>query len=362
VNPEHDILAVVQQFDLPGEPRRAAPFGSGHIHDTWKVTFTRDGCDTRCILQRINHSIFTNPAAVMENIRRVTSHIAGKLAGHPDAARRVLTLVPTSEGRTWYVAPDGNHWRAYRFIEGCRTRDVPESVQQAFEAARAFGQFQSWLGDLPAPRLHDTIPDFHNTPKRVDALEQAIGTDALNRAALAMREIAFALQRKAGAGVLIDADLPERVTHNDTKFNNVLLDDVTGEGLCVLDLDTVMPGLALYDFGDMVRSTACRVREDAGNAAEARMEMALFEALVRGYLAAMGGLLTRAERELLALAGKVIALELGVRFLTDFLSGDVYFRVQRQGQNLDRARTQFRLVESMEAQEEQMMRLVERLG
>ena len=218
------------------------------------------------------------------------------------------------------------------------------------------------LASLPAPRLHETIRDFHHTPKRFAALETAIAADGLNRAALAKPEIEFALSRRPMVGVLIEANLPERVTHNDTKFNNVLLDDETGEGICVIDLDTVMPGLAAYDFGDMVRTTTSSAKEDEQDLSKVSMEFPLFEALVRGYLDSAGDFLTRAEKQLLAFSGILITFEIGIRFLADYLSGDTYFKIHREGQNLDRCRTQFKLVESMEQQADAMNGLVEHLS
>jgi Ser/Thr protein kinase RdoA (MazF antagonist) len=354
-----DAGGIARQFQISGEFRSATRYGSGHINDTYCVVFERAGTATRSIVQRVNHMIFTNPAALMENIHRVTSHLAAQAAGEPESERRVLSLIPARDGRAWHVDAEGNYWRAYRFIERARTYDAVESTEQAFEAAKAYGRFQQQLANLPAPRLHDTIPDFHNTPKRFLALEQAIAADVAGRASLTHREIAFALARKPMASVLLDANLPERVTHNDTKFNNVLLDDATGEGICVVDLDTVMPGLALYDFGDMVRTTTCAALEDERDLSKVTMQFDLFEALARGYLQSAGGFLTKAEKQHLAFSGKLITFEQGIRFLTDYLAGDTYYKVQREGQNLDRCRTQFKLIESIEAQEERMERLVE---
>jgi len=218
------------------------------------------------------------------------------------------------------------------------------------------------LADLPAPRLHDTIPDFHHTPKRFAALEQAIGADVAGRVALARPEMDFALARKPLASMLLDAGLPERVTHNDTKINNVLLDDDTGEGTCVIDLDTVMPGLAAYDFGDMVRTATCTAQEDEQDLSKVEMQFPLFEALARGYMTTAAGFLTAEEKESLAVAGKLITFEIGVRFLTDFLSGDTYFKTHRQGHNLERARAQFKLLQSLEQQEGPICRLLEAIG
>ena len=312
----------------------------------------------RYMLQRINQSIFKNPVALMENIQRVTSHLAAKVSGEPDCNRLVLTLIPARDEKVWHLDSDGNYWRAYRFIEKARTYDSVESTKQAFQAARAFGRFQKLLVDLPSPRLHDTIADFHHTPKRFVALEQAVDLDVARRAIKAKPEIDFAFARKSIAGVLLDANLPERITHNDTKLNNVMLDDVTGEGICVVDLDTVMPGLALYDFGDLVRTTTSSAREDERDLSKVTMQFSMFEALVRGYLDSAGSFLTKAERQHLVLSGKLITFEQGIRFLTDYLGGDPYYKVHRDEHNLDRCRTQFALLESIEQQEERMDRLL----
>jgi hypothetical protein len=378
-----DFQEVAARFQIPGGFVSAAPYGSGHINDTYAAVFDQSGASVRYILQRINHNIFKNPVALMENIQRVTAHLQSKLAaewhGRPacdggmlapthglearaTASRRALTLIPTRDGQSYYRDEAGNYWRAYIFIENAHIYDAVESPRQAFAAAKAFGQFQKLLADLPAPRLHDTIPGFHHTPKRFAALEAALAADVAGRAKLAGPEIEFALRHKPLTSVLLDAGLPERVTHNDTKFNNVMLDDTTGEGICVIDLDTVMPGLALYDFGDMVRTTTSPAKEDERDLTKVMMQFPMFEALVRGYLAAAGDFLTKAEKDLLALSGKLITFEIGIRFLADFLAGDVYFKVHRDGHNLDRCRTQFKLVESIAQQESEMRRLIGVIG
>ena len=359
MNSKHDVRDVARHFQIYGEFRSAEPYGSGHINDTYCAIFNQAGTVTRYILQRINHNIFKKPVSLMENIQRVTTHLAGKMSGEPDFSRRVLTLIPVRNGLIYHHDEQGNYWRAYLFIEKAKTYDAVESAGQAFEAARAYGRFQKLLADLPAPRLHDTIPDFHHTPKRFAALVKAIENDAANRAGLAKAEIDFALQRAAIVDVLINAKLPERVTHNDTKFNNVMLDDVTGEGVCVVDLDTLMPGLTLYDFGDMVRTTTSPAKEDELDLTRVAMQLPMFEALLKGYLTFAVDFLTPAEKRLLAFSGKLITFEIGLRFLTDFLGGDTYFKVHRNGHNLDRCRTQFKLVESIEHQEAQMNKLVE---
>jgi Ser/Thr protein kinase RdoA (MazF antagonist) len=357
LNLKHDIRAATRQFPLRGEFISAAPYGSGHINDTYGIVFDQGGTRLRYILQRINHLIFKNPPALMDNIQRVTAHLAQKSTGQSDPSRRVLTLIPAQDGQACHRDAEGNYWRLYIFIEKARTFDAVENPRQAFEAAKAFGQFQKLLADLPAPRLHDTIPDFHHTPKRFAALERAMAADVVNRAQQAKPEIEFALRHRAATSVLLDARLPERVTHNDTKFNNVMLDDATGEGICVIDLDTVMPGLALYDFGDMVRTTTSPAKEDERDLSKVTMQFPMFEALARGYLTS-ADFLTPAEKKLLPFAGALITLEIGLRFLTDFLAGDTYFKVHREGHNLDRCRTQFKLVESIEQQQAAMEKLV----
>ena len=362
MNLKHDMRAIARAFEICGEFVSAEPYGSGHINDTYCVVFDQAGARVRYIFQRINHLVFKNPVALMENIERVTQHLGGKFAGASDASRRSLTLISAHDRKPYCHDEAGNCWRVYLFIEQARSYDAVESPAQAFQAAQAFGLFQKMLTDLPAPRLHDTIPDFHHTPKRFLALEQAIAADIANRAVLAKNEIAFALRHKAMTSVLLDANLPERVTHNDTKFNNVMLDDATGAGVCVIDLDTVMPGLVLYDFGDMVRTTTSPAKEDERDLTKVTMQFPMFESLVRGYLAAAGEFITSAEKQHLAFAGKLITLEIGLRFLTDYLAGDTYFKVHRDGHNLDRCRTQFKLVESIDQQETKMNKLVEILG
>ena len=359
---QHDARGVARQFQFHGEFVGAVPYGAGHINDTYRVEMVRDGISTRYILQRISREVFKNPIALMENVRRVTEHLECKFAGTPGIGRTVLRLIPTARGGFWHRDERGDYWRAFAFIEGARGYDVAQSEQHAFEAARAFGRFQTRLSDLPGPRLHETIPDFHHTPKRFAALEQAVAADAAGRAGAARSEIEFALSRRRLAGALLEAGLPERVIHNDTKLNNVLLDESTGEGLCVIDLDTVMPGLAPYDFGDLVRSAASSAPEDEREVSKVHLRFPMFVALARGYLAGAGAWLTRDEKRCLAPAAKVMAFELGMRFLADHLAGDAYFKARRAGHNLDRARAQFKLVESIEAQEARMRSVVEAEG
>ena len=356
------LAAVVRVFSMEGKLTRIDRYGSGHIHDTFRVSAENGAQQSeRFILQRINTAIFKNPVAVMENIERVTGHLRSKLDRKPEVDRRVLQLVRTREGADWYVDAEDHFWRVYKFISGAHTRDTVSSPQQAFEAARAFGDFQRLLADLPGPRLHESIPDFHNTPKRFAVFEQALKLDSADRSAQAQIEIAFAMSRSSTVRTLVDATLPLRVTHNDTKLNNVLLDDTTGKGICVIDLDTVMPGLAAYDFGDMVRTMTCAAAEDEPDLSQVSMDFPLFEAVLHGYLEGAQAFLTRPERDSLIAGARVIVLEQGIRFLADFLAGDVYYKISRPDHNLDRCRTQFKLLNSIEQQENAMTRLLHSL-
>lgn len=357
-----DIKAVGRAFQIYGNYVEAGEYGSGHINDTFCVVYNQAGSMIRYIFQRINTNIFRNPVALMENIYRVTSHIAGKMPESPDMSRRVLKVIPARDGGLCSRDETGNFWRVYLFVEKAQTYDAIRSPGHAFEAAKAFGMFQRMLADLPHPPLHETIPDFHHTPARFLALEKVLAEDKCNRAASAKHEIEFALGRKDITGMLVDmqarGELPLRVTHNDSKLNNVMLDNATGEGICIIDLDTVMPGLTLYDFGDMVRTMTCLAAEDDTSVSSVKMNFPFFEAIVKGYLLSMGDMLGKKETELLAFSGKLITFEIGLRFLADYLAGDSYFKIHREGHNLDRCRRQFRLVKSIEEQEEKMMEFV----
>ncbi|MGV3534011.1 MAG: phosphotransferase enzyme family protein [Chthoniobacteraceae bacterium] len=357
--PRHDLKEVARHFATRGEFKSATVFGSGHINDTYLATYQNGTGEFRYIHQWINHQVFKQPELVMENIQRVTSHQRRVLAeaGVADVDRRALCIVPGLDGASYARDAAGDYWRTFEYIAGAYTADAVESPAQAQEVARAFGIFQKQLVDLPGPRLHETIPAFHDTPSRFAALVAAIDADTCNRAGEVRAEIEFALSREPMTGTLLrlheEGLIPERITHNDTKLNNVLLSE-TGEALCVIDLDTVMPGLALYDFGDMVRTATSPAMEDEQDLSKVTMQMPMFQALVDGYLSATCDFLTDAERDNLAFSGKLITFEIGLRFLTDYLSGDTYFRTKRPGHNLDRCRTQFALVTSIEAQEEAM--------
>jgi Ser/Thr protein kinase RdoA (MazF antagonist) len=340
----------------------AHPHGAGHINDTYCATLDQAGRRIRYLIQRINHHVFKNPVELMENVDRVTRHALATLEalGHPEAHRRTLTCIPSHSGKPYACDPGGNYWRVYPFIEGARGHDTLESDEQAYQAARAFGGFQKLAASLGGARLHETIPDFHHTPKRLTALEAAILRDPCGRAAGVAAEIDFARSRAADCTRITDliaaGDIPERVTHNDTKLNHVLLDETTAEGICVIDLDTTMPGCVLYDFGDIVRSATPASREDDPDPSRAGMRLDRFEALLRGYLSS-ADFLNEAEIANLAFSGKLITLEVGIRFLTDYLDGDLYFKTHRPGHNLDRCRNQFAFVRVLE----QNMAAIERI-
>ncbi|MCE5325371.1 MAG: aminoglycoside phosphotransferase family protein [Planctomycetaceae bacterium] len=354
-----DPLLIVGQFNVPAASA-AVLHGSGLIHDTYVVSCAGGG---RYILQRINSQVFRNVPAVQENIQRVTDHLRRKVAAEGgDPAREVLALIPTTEGKSFCRTGAGREfWRMYRFIEGARTYDAATPAQ-AYEAARAFGRFQRLLADLPDPLLHETIAGFHHTPSRFEAFMRAAQTDAAGRAAAAAAEIDFALARHDIVAVLEDlaaaGSLPRRAVHNDTKLNNVLIDDATGKGLCVIDLDTVMPGLSVIDFGDCCRTAAATTAEDDPDTSRMRVNLEMFTALARGYLSEARTFLTADEIEHLPLAARLITFEQGLRFLTDWLAGDVYYKTARPAHNLDRTRAQFKLVQEFEAAHETMTSII----
>jgi len=351
------IEAIVREFSVSGEPVSALTYGTGHINDTYLVRCTGG----TYILQRVNTNIFRQPELLMENFQRVTSHIAAKIA---EAKKRgetrrkeTLHLVSARRDGAPYFRSDEGFWRCYVFVDRAATYDIIENAGQAMMGAAAFGEFQSDLADLPG-RLNETIPDFHNTPKRLKALKRAIRDDRMGRLKEVGREVDFMLAHEEDCSKLLklqkDGLIVERITHNDTKLNNVLIDEASGTGCCVIDLDTTMPGLPHYDFGDMLRTGTSPAAEDERDLSKVGMRFEMFEALLRGYLSTAGAFLNPTEKELLPFSGILLTLETGIRFLTDYLDGDVYFKVHRPGHNLDRCRTQIKLVQSMEEQMEAM--------
>lgn len=342
---------LAAHFPLHGTLCDAKRYGSGHINDTFAVSFDQAGIRVRYILQHINQSVFKNVPHLMENISRVIAHLAATMDGTDH--RRVLTLIPAHNGSSFYKTQAGEFWRVYTFIEGARAYDQSENLRQTFESARAFGGFQAALADLSGPPLHETIPHFHDTPKRFEALQLAAAADVAGRRKEVLSELDFAFQREAETGRLLNlaraGDIPQRVTHNDTKLNNVMLDDKTGKGICVVDLDTVMPGLSLYDFGELVRFGANAAAEDEPELLKVDVALPAFDAIVQGYIAGVGSILTTAEWDHLIDAAKLMTYENGIRFLTDYLQGDIYFKIRYSNHNLVRARNQLRLVDRMEA-------------
>lgn len=353
-----EVRHAVQQFRIAGRFEGVVPLQRGHIHDTFVSTWRGDGGARRFLHQRMNDKVFQDIPAVMHNIETVSKHLRRKMAG---AAMldgfQVLDLVPTSEQRSYLVC-DSGQWRTYSYIEDTASCDHCSGPEQAFEAARAFGWFQSQLADLDASVLRETLPRFFSTPHRLQQFEDALAEDPLNRAAGCMAEIRFAQTRHDMAFVidrlLRSGRIQVRTVHGDTKLNNVLFCRRTGRARCIVDLDTCMPGYALYDFGDLVRFTAATSDEDERDMDRVGTDLALYRALVDGYLAGTRGTLSKEEIELMPFAARLVTFTIGLRFLTDHLAGDVYFKVHREGHNLDRARVQFRMVECMEQCAERM--------
>jgi hypothetical protein len=360
-----ELEAIGAAFQIPGRFAGASLLKVGHIHDTFAATYQEGERRRRYVHQRLNGRVFQDLEALMENLVRITRHQWEHLrsAGIPDPERRCLRLVRARSGRPFHVDEEGGIWRTFHFLEGVSSRDTIAEPAQAYQVGRAFGSFAASLRDLPGPPLAVTIPRFHDLPARFAAFEEAVAADSQRRAASVSAEIDAAAARFQGLTRLLAergfAGLPRRVVHNDCKIDNAMLDDETGEGLCVIDLDTVMEGTTLCDFGELVRTGTSRAPEDAVDLASIRFELDLFRAATRGYLDGAASLLTAEEIAVLPLSGPVMALENAIRFLTDHLRGDVYFRIHRKGQNLDRFRSQLRLVELMSERLEEMGEIVE---
>lgn len=356
---------VLVAYDFPCTLLGAVRYGQGHINDTYCVVCQpQDGDPIRFILQGLSTVAFPKPEELMENMIGITSFLFKKIeAAGGDPTREVLRLVPTKDGRNFYTDSAGKVWRLTPFIEG--TDCFQSATPELFEAsARAFGRFQYMLQDYPAHTLHETIAKFHDTENRYQKFLQALEADAMGRAAEVQEEIRFVLARKADCSVtmqaLRDGLLPLRVTHNDTKLNNVLIDRATGEGICVIDLDTTMPGLSINDFGDSIRFGANHSAEDEKDLSKVCFDLSLYEVYTRGFLEGAQGSLTKAELEYLPWGARLMTLECGIRFLTDYLAGDHYFHIRYPEQNLDRCRTQFKLVRDMEEQFDAMHAVVQK--
>jgi len=357
------IKHILPHFCFEGIYESADELHSGNINTTYHLCY-RDGAKlNQYILQSINTYVFHDPHAVMDNIEKITRHLRSRLeAEGVDTARRVLEVIPTHEGDSLHVS--GGYWRAYRYIDNATGYDAITRPKQFEEAGRAFGEFQKLLCDFPAHELHVTIPDFHNTRARFQAFKEFVEEDRAGRVESCKADVEFALARQELAESIVkqleSGELPLRVTHNDTKINNILMDADTDEPLCIIDLDTIMPGACAYDFGDSIRFGASSAAEDEQDLDKVYLRMDLFEAYVKGYLEAVAQTVTPAEVKSLAQGALVITYEQGIRFLGDHLNGDVYFKIHREGQNLDRARTQFKLVKEMEERMDEMQVIVEK--
>ncbi len=365
---EHNTKKILENFRIPGKFISVEVNKTGLINDTYIAVFDDNNQQTGFVLQRINTLVFNKPVEVMANIDLILAHQAKKVMldpDHPDPKRGLLKLVYTNDERSFYQDEDDNCWRVYYYIENTVDFDMAETEAQAYEAAKMFGRFGNYLSDLDVKQMHATIPDFHNIVKRYEALELSSKKDEVNRKDKCLKEIDFALDRKYLCNIITnllkDSKIPVRVTHNDTKINNVLMDHETLKGLCVIDLDTVMPGTVLSDFGDMVRTFTNSVNEDVPDVSKVKMRLNIFRAMAEGYLSEANDFLTPVEKSNLVYGGKLITLMQGIRNLTDYLKGDVYYKIDYPEHNLDRTRNQFALIRSIEKQEKKMEEIIENL-
>ena len=366
LNMERISKEIVPKFAIEGTLTEAVPYGSGHINDTVRLTCAlENGGQKRYILQRMNDGIFKNPVELMENVMNVTSFLRKKIVERGgDPERETLNVIRTVDGDNFLKDEDGDFWRMYIFIENATSFDMVRTPEDFYNSAVSFGNFQLLLQDYPAATLHETIPNFHNTVSRFADFKKAVEEDVCGRAKEVQDEIRFVMEREADTHVICDAlangEIPLRVTHNDTKLNNIMIDNETGKGICVIDLDTVMPGSALYDYGDSIRFGASTGAEDEKNLELITCDMGLFEIYTKGYVEGCGGSLTEKEIRMLPMGARLMTLECGMRFLADYLQGDVYFKIHRPEHNLDRARTQFKLVADMEKKWDEMAGIVEK--
>ena len=363
----NDIKQAIRQFNFEGKYLSAEELRSGNINSTYRLTFVKpDGTRQEYILQRINTVVFKDPYAVMENITNVIDHIDKKLrAAGEDTSRRLLHFVNTKCGSYLCKDSTGAFWRAYVFVDGVTAYNSIDDPALFYEAGRGFGEFQKNLFDFPAELLHETIPDFHNTKRRFYAFVAAIAEDKAGRVRELEAEIDFLFDRRKMMGEIVDkidaGILPTRVTHNDTKLNNVLIDNRTGKAVCVIDLDTVMPGSSLYDYGDAIRFGASTAAEDEADLSKITVNMELFKLFTKGFVEEIANALTKEEIHYLPLGAKVMTCELALRFLTDYINGDEYFKVNSPDHNLIRARAQMKLLTELEAKYDEMVEYVDSL-
>lgn len=362
---QEKIQNAINNFKFEGTLTDCRPYGSGHINDTYLLSYSIGEMGRlKVILQRMNSEVFTKPAELMENIINVTTYLKERIAENGgDPERETLNVIPAKDGKPYYKDEDGNYWRSYKFITGATSYDKVEKPADFYQSAVAFGNFQRLLADFPAETLHETIEGFHDTRARFAVFEQAVKDDVMGRAATVGKEIEFVRAREKSIANYFSemqekGELPLRVTHNDTKLNNIMIDDKTGKGICVIDLDTVMPGLAMNDFGDSIRFGASTAAEDERDLSLVSCSMELFDIYARGFIEGCGGKLTEREILELPMGAKTMTYECGMRFLTDYLQGDTYFKIHRKDHNLDRCRTQFKLVEDMEQKWHTMQAIV----
>ena len=353
---------ILSNFEINGEFIDARPYGSGHINDTLLARYWVSGKRTKYILRKINSFVFKEPRMIIENTINVTDHIRQKLVevNEPDINRKVLTLIKSKDG-SYFHFDKNDYWCLFYFIEGAYTVDHVETEHLSYEAAKAYGKFQKYLSDFNIRKCHITIKDFHNLADRINAFEESIKLDKENRVKSITNEISLAKSYEYlnnEFGKLQNENLPIRITHNDTKINNIMLHDVNNEGLCVVDLDTVMPGIILNDFGDMVRTFTSPVLEDEKDFSKVTMRLPIFDSLVKGYLGELNTCLTEDEINSLVLGSKIIVYEQAIRFLTDYLVGDVYYKIEYELHNLNRAKNQFALLASIEKQSEEMEEII----
>ncbi len=363
---QEELREILSHFMISGEYRGCRAIDDGHINNTFKAVFLSGGRELTYLLQQINTAVFRDPERLMVNVDLVTSFLRDRvIAAGGDPERETLYCKPCKDGKKYYTDAAGRVWRVYNFVNDAFAYNTIENPDVFRKAGKAFGEFQNQLADFPIDTLYETIPDFHHTARRYRNLMNSVKRNASGRRGLCEAQIAFAEQRLDDTfiltGYIETGALPVRVTHNDTKLNNILFDAATGEPVCVVDLDTVMPGLSLYDFGDAIRFGANTAAEDERDLSKVSLDLTLFEAYTEGYLSAAGGSLTEKEIGLLPFASKLMTLECGMRFLTDFLDGDVYFKTDYPEHNLVRCRTQFALVADMEKKAEEMRRIVEKV-
>ena len=360
------IKTIADNFTINGDFLSSKPFGSGHINDTRLVTFTDAGNEVNYIFRKINKIVFKNPETVVNNTLLVTNHIRNKLEqeNENDILRNVVTLVQAKDGKYIYVDETGGYWSVILFIKDAYTVDFVNAIDQAYEASKAFGKFTKQLINVDISKIKETIPNYHNLVNRLQTFDNSVKTDTAGRVELVSKEIIAVDKNRSlqeNINVLLGSGaVPLRIVHSDTKINNVMLDDKTGKGLAVIDLDTVMPGTVLFDFGDMVRSFTSPVEEDEADIQKVKMQINIFKAILKGYLSELKNVLTVTEIENLVYGAEVIVYEQAVRFLTDYIMGDVYYSTAFEDHNLIRARNQFALLDSIQEQKEEMEEIIKK--